>query len=101
MDLILLGNNVFTAQQNAQAANAKVEQVKAEAQQKIAEAEGQAKAQKLLRVSIDKELLAKLWIEKWDGHLPQVQGNQALPMFDLKSLRDTAPSQSTEESDDK
>ena len=90
-------NNVFTAQQNAQAAEAKVAQIQAEAQQKIAEAKGQAEAQRLLRVSIDNALLKKLAIEKWDGHFPQVMGSQTLPFIDLKSLKDSAKSDSSDQ----
>jgi len=90
-------NNVFTAQQNAQAAVAKVAQIQAEAQQKIAEAKGQAEAQRLLRVSIDGALLKKLAIEKWDGHFPQVIGSSALPFIDLKGLRDSVPPAATKD----
>jgi hypothetical protein len=90
-------NDVFTAQQNAQAAKAKVAQIQAEAEQKIAEAKGQAEAQRLLRVSIDNALLRKLAIEKWDGHFPQVMGgNGALPFLDLKTLKDAPTSKSEE-----
>jgi prohibitin 1 len=37
----------------------------------ITKAQGEAEAQKLQRQTLSEELLFKLWIEKWDGQLPQ------------------------------
>lgn len=40
-------------------------------QQKITAAEASAKEQDLQRLTISKEILTKMWIEKWDGVLPK------------------------------
>ena len=47
------------------------EQSKYRKEASITEAEAQAKAQELQRQTISPELLEKIWIEKWDGKLPQ------------------------------
>lgn len=49
----------------------KAEQEKFKKEQRITQAEGQAKEQELQRATISPELLQKLLIEKWDGHYPQ------------------------------
>lgn len=46
------------------------EQAKYQKEARITQAEGQAKEQELQRQTISSELLEKMWIEKWDGHLP-------------------------------
>ncbi len=69
------------AQQRAQQANYDLEKAKVVAQQKIAEASGQAEAQKLLQQSISPEILQRLAIDKWDGHLPTVVGGSAIPFL--------------------
>jgi len=73
--------NKVTAQQNALAAQNKLEQVKYEAQQAITQAEGQAQAQALLAKSVTAQTIEyqRLQIElaainKWNGVLPQVTG---------------------------
>lgn len=43
-------------------------------QARITAAEGQAKEQDLQRLTINDQLLRKLWIEKWDGKLPTYVG---------------------------
>lgn len=43
-------------------------------EQRITAAEGQAREQELQRTTISDALLRKLWIEKWDGKLPQYVG---------------------------
>lgn len=96
-------NRVIQAQQDAQAAQAKVAQIKAEADQKIAEAEGQARALALVRQNITPMLLQKEQldnqksaIDKWDGAMPQVSGG-VTPFinFNLKALKATAPAEDT------
>ncbi len=69
------------AQQHAQQASYDLEKAKVVAQQKIAEATGQAEAQKLLQQTISLEILQRLAIDKWDGHLPTVVGNSAIPFL--------------------
>lgn len=50
----------------------------------ITKAEGEAEAQKLLQSSITKELLQKLYIEKWDGILPEVMpGDSSSLLLDI------------------
>lgn len=65
-----------TAEQNALAAKNKLAQVEYEAQQKIAEARGQAEASRLLSENIEKNngsaYLFLQWLQKWNGILPQV-----------------------------
>jgi regulator of protease activity HflC (stomatin/prohibitin superfamily) len=78
------------AEQAALAAQQKVVQVQAEAQQKIAEAEGlkqakileaegEAEALRILNDAVKQnpEVLRLRTIEKWDGVLPRVLGNEA------------------------
>jgi regulator of protease activity HflC (stomatin/prohibitin superfamily) len=48
----------------------KAEQELYKKEQRITAAEGQAKEQELQRQTISEELLQKMWIEQWDGHLP-------------------------------
>jgi len=57
--------NVLTAENIAARA-------KHEKSAKITEAEGQAEAQRLLRQDLTEVLVSKLWIEKWNGSLPEV-----------------------------
>lgn len=65
-----------------------VRQAKAEAQKKVAIAEGEAAANRALSSSIDDKLLAwqkiklqQAYIAKWDGHMPSVMsGNSGLLM---------------------
>jgi len=83
--------NKVTAQQNALAAQNKLEQVKYEAQQAITQAEGQAQAQALLAKSVTAQTIEyqRLQIElaainKWNGVLPQVTGG-AIPFINLNN----------------
>lgn len=56
-----------------------------DAQAEINHAKGQAEAQRLLQTSLTPAMLQKLYLEKWDGHLPQVAGSQnPLMGFSLK-----------------
>jgi regulator of protease activity HflC (stomatin/prohibitin superfamily) len=59
-----------TAQQNAKA---QIEVEKNNALAKEAEAEGIAKANRIIQQSLTGELIQKQWIEKWNGMLPTVQ----------------------------
>lgn len=38
----------------------------------ITRAQGEAEAQRLLQITLRDEVLQKLWIEKWDGKLPEI-----------------------------
>jgi len=74
-----------TAEQEALAAKNKLEQIKFEAQQKIAEAEGKAKAIEIEAKALrnNPQLLELRAIEKWDGKLPQIMTGDAIPFINL------------------
>lgn len=67
---------VGTAQQKA-------EQAKYNKEASITNAEAQAEAQRLQRETISPELLEKLWIEQWDGHLPMYMTGDAQNLIQL------------------
>jgi len=79
-----------TAQQNALKAQNDLNRIKIEAEQKVTQAEAEAKALEVQKQQITPELLQLRTIEMmqqhWDGHLPDVymagQGG-ALPMIDV------------------
>jgi regulator of protease activity HflC (stomatin/prohibitin superfamily) len=77
-----------TAQQNALAAENKLAQVKFEAQQRIAEAEGKAKAMTVeaLALQSNPAILQLRALEKWDGVLPRVTG-AAVPFIDVEKVK--------------
>ena len=50
----------------------KVKKAKAEAEAKIVSAEAEAKANKLLEKSLTDKILQEMYLDKWDGKLPQV-----------------------------
>lgn len=69
------------AQQKALQATYDLQRAKVAAQQEIAQAQGQAQAQKLLQVTLTPEIIQLKAVEKWNGILPQVMGGQGvLPM---------------------
>lgn len=72
------------AQQNALKAKYDLQRVEVEARQKIASAQGQAKAQRLIQSTLTDALIRLRAIEKWNGIMPQAVGGQgALPMIGL------------------
>lgn len=78
--------NKVTAEQNALAALNKLKQVEYEAQQKIAEAQGQAEAARLISDQLEQNpgYLTFLMIQRWNGEVPLYVGsggeNFLLPM---------------------
>ena len=66
------------AQQRAQQAEYDLARVKVQAQQEVAQAEGQAQAQKLLQSTLTPQIIQLKAVEKWNGVLPQVTGNGAV-----------------------
>ena len=63
-------------------------QAKFQKEARITQAEGQAKEQELQRQTISPELLQKMWIEKWNGSIPQViTSNNASMFLDMSSLK--------------
>lgn len=73
-----------TAEQNALKAKRDLDRIKVEANQIIVTAEAEAKSLKLKKEQITPTLLQLKWVEKWDGHLPQVQTGSAIPMINFK-----------------
>lgn len=69
---------VETAKQNQ-------EKAKTEAETKLIEAEGEAKANEVKTKQLTDEILIEQWIEKWDGKLPSVSGEDGL-IVDINEL---------------
>ncbi|WP_426664167.1 prohibitin family protein [Rhodanobacter aciditrophus] len=70
------------AQQRALQATYDLQRTKIQAEQEVAQAEGQAQAQKLLQQTITPQIIQLKAVEKWNGVLPQVMGgNGAIPMI--------------------
>ena len=68
---------VQIANQEVAKARQKLEQARIDADRKVAQAKGEAEAQRLQQETLTKELLTKQFIEKWDGKLPTTTaGNQ-------------------------
>ena len=55
-------------------------------QAKITQAQAEAEAQRLLQKSLTKPVLERMWIEKWDGHLPKVASDRGL-ILNLQDLK--------------
>jgi len=69
------------AQQRALQATYDLQRTKIQAEQEVAQAEGQAQAQKLLQQTITPQIIQLKAVEKWNGVLPQVVGGSGtLPM---------------------
>lgn len=64
------------AEQRAKQAHYEAQQATQQATADIERAKGQAEAQKLLKSSLTSDLIQKLAIEKWDGHLPTYLNGQ-------------------------
>ncbi len=91
-------NAKIKAIQDAQAAQNKVAQIQAEANQAIAQADGQAKANKLLDASLTPNLiewrrlqLVKEAVDKWDGHRPMVEGAASGLLLNVSPQQAAAP----------
>ena len=79
------------AEQEVEKAKAEQEKLKVEAENKVRlaeyslqEKELQAKANAVESNSLSPQLLRKMAIEKWDGHLPKVQGNGSNTFINLE-----------------
>ncbi len=75
-----------TAEQSALAARNKLEQIKFEADQRIAEARGKAEAMRIESEALrsNPQILELRTLEKWDGVLPQVTGGGGVPFINLQ-----------------
>ena len=69
------------AQQRAQQAEYDLQRVKVEAEQKVAEAQGQAQSQKLLQETLTPEIIRLNAVQKWNGVLPTVVGGSGMLPF--------------------
>ena len=68
---------VQIANQEVARARQQLEQARIDAEKKVAQAEGDAEAQRLQQQTLTDELLTKQYLEKWDGKLPQFVGDGA------------------------
>ncbi len=75
-----------TAEQNALKEKNNLLAVQYRAQQRVAEAEGQAKALYLRRVQLNPLILTDEWIQKWDGKLPTYTGSGS-PFIGLPQIQ--------------
>ena len=82
-------NNKIAAQQKAETQKienkTKVEKAEADAKAKLIEAEAEAKANQLIQKSLTEGVLKQQYIERWDGHLPQVTSNGEM-MYNLDDM---------------
>lgn len=82
-----------TAEQNALAAKNKLEQVKYEAEQRIAQAEGEAKAIQIQAEAIRSqggEAYVQLQaIKQWDGKMPLIVGTGSMPFINMGNINPT------------
>ncbi len=75
------------AEQDARRASYEAITAQRQAAARVYRAEGEAKAQELLQATLTPEILQHEMVERWNGHLPLVMGNDSLsPLLDLKSL---------------
>jgi regulator of protease activity HflC (stomatin/prohibitin superfamily) len=71
-------------EQNAKRAVFIAQQAEQEAQAEVNRAKGAAEAQRLQQTTLTDLLLQKMYLEKWDGHLPTyVAGNSGAMLFNL------------------
>lgn len=69
------------ASQNALTAQNDLEKVKYEAEAEITKAKGIAEANRIMQESLTPLLIQRMYIEKWDGKMPQVSGSGVTPMI--------------------
>jgi len=75
-----------TAEQSALAAKNKLEQIKFEADQRIAEARGKSEAMRVESEALrtNPQILELRALEKWNGVLPQVTGSGGVPFINIQ-----------------
>ena len=74
------------AEQDSRRAEYEAEKARRLAAARVFQAEGEARAGKLLQEGLTQEVLEHQAIEKWNGHLPLVMSRDSLRGLDLKSL---------------
>lgn len=65
------------AQQQVETARQELERAKIDAEKKKAEAEGEAAAQRAQQETLTELMVKKMWIEKWNGQLPNTMTDDA------------------------
>ncbi len=102
-------NRAMEATQNAIQAENRVRQIRAEADQAIAEARGlaeasrqrasgeadalliraraEAQANEIIRLSVTGPVIQYRMLERWDGHLPVVNGSSTMPMLTMDTTQ--------------
>lgn len=73
--------------QKAQTAENEVKVAEANAKKIIVQAEAEAEANKLKTQALTSAILEKMWIEKWDGSVPQVMGSNGSIFYDLNGKK--------------
>lgn len=63
------------AQQQVEKAKQELEKTKVEAEQKVAAAQAEAEAQRLQQSTLTDLMIKKMWVDKWDGKLPEVSSD--------------------------
>lgn len=79
-----------TASQKALQAKEDLERIKIEAEQKVVQAQAEADANTLKSQSMTDEIMMNKFIEKWDGKLPQIVGDNGGMIFDMPALMQAA-----------
>lgn len=90
-------NSKIAATQQSQQVENELRTAEAQAKKEVATAMGQAQvitatakaqadANRILAASLTKELVEIKKVEKWDGHLPQVEGGSASAFIDMRGL---------------
>jgi regulator of protease activity HflC (stomatin/prohibitin superfamily) len=74
------------AEQDARRAAYEAITAQRQAAARVYRAEGESRAQDLLRATLTPEVLQHQALERWNGHLPLVMGNGSMPFVDVKSL---------------
>ncbi len=77
-------NEVATSRAEAQKT---IVEAQAHGQQVLINAESQAKANKILAESLTPEFVSYQAILKWNGELPRMTGNAAVPFIDIKGVK--------------
>uniref|UniRef100_UPI003F4B3E4D prohibitin family protein n=1 Tax=Brachyspira catarrhinii TaxID=2528966 RepID=UPI003F4B3E4D len=72
------------ASQDALTAQNALEKVRYEAEAEITKAKGIAEANRIMQESLTPLLIQRMYIEKWDGKMPQVSGSGVTPMIQVK-----------------
>lgn len=74
------------AEQEAKRAEFVAQKAAKEAEAKVNIAKGEAEAQRLVRETLTPDILQKQAIEKWDGSMPKIVGNNGVRLFDLSQF---------------